>query len=73
MKGILGMACKFQLATFVLFVGETAQEKQKRFFDLFAIPGCFFMLMHCTVMKFGDSSITTGLSDWITTQVSTSC
>ena len=52
------------------FLGEPEQKMQKQFFDLLRIPGCFFMLLHCAVMKFGASSITAGLSDWITTQVS---
>ena len=45
------------------------RKNQKGFFDLFAIPGCFFMLLHCTVMRFGSDSMIAGLSDWLTTQV----
>ena len=64
------MLKRFQPAELDAFIGEAAREKRKGFFDLFSIPGCFFMLMHCAIMKFGAGSITTGLSDWITTQVS---
>ena len=55
----------------LFFVVQVSVEEQKRFFDLLAIPGCFIMLLHCTMIKLVTASIVTGVSDWITTEVST--
>ena len=48
---------------------ETTSKELKGFLDLFRIPGCVYMFLHCTLIEFCGSARTTGIGGWITSSV----